>query len=165
VQLAALLAVLKVPAAHAVQLRSLMAVPSLATKVPARQIVFATHWVAGLASWSQVPAVHATWALLPPGQYCPGTQAVQALPLCTVPAGQVVATGRHCDWLSPFVVCPGGQATQARSAVVDGVFATYVPAGQLLPGVQLAALLLVLNWPLAQPVQVRSVVVSPSPET
>jgi hypothetical protein len=55
VQVAALLTVLKVPLAQEAQVRSAVVVPSLVTWVPAMQVDFATHAVAGLLSLSHVP--------------------------------------------------------------------------------------------------------------
>ena len=62
----------------------------------------------------------------------------------------------------PLEYWPVEQTTQMRSTVEDGVFDTYAPAGQLVHALQLEALLTLLNWPLVQPVQVRSPVELPS---
>jgi hypothetical protein len=54
------------------------------------------------------------------------------------------------------------QGLHVRSTVVDGVFDTKVPAGQVRHGVQEGALSTVENCSLPQAVQPRSVVVVPS---
>ena len=100
---AVLLVELKLPLAHAAQVRSVVVVPSFVTWLPARQVVFTTQTVAGLPSLSQVPATHVVWGLVPPAQYWPATHGVQTAAdvdvpaaVCTVPAGHVPWT-RHCD--------------------------------------------------------------------
>jgi len=63
---AAFCAVLNMPLVQDAHTRSVVAVPSLATKAPARQLVLGTHVVAGLLSLSQVPAEQLIWGLAPP---------------------------------------------------------------------------------------------------
>lgn len=60
---------------------------------------------------------------------------------------------------------PAAQAAQLRSAVADGVLLTDVPAAHVAHAAQLAAFVLVLNVPLAQPAQRWSVVALPGAET
>jgi hypothetical protein len=105
-QAGALGASVKVPVPQGVQLRSVVALPTALTKLPARQAVCVAHAVAGLASWSQVPALQVSRAAVPPAQYWPGWQASQATgevavegAVLTVPAAQVPAS-RHIDWLA-----------------------------------------------------------------
>jgi hypothetical protein len=62
-----------VPAAHGVQVRSLVAEPDLAKK-PGEHWVHGTHALAGFASSSQVPALHTTRGEVSPAQYCPALQ-------------------------------------------------------------------------------------------
>jgi len=59
---------LYVLAPHAAQVRSVVAVPAVATYVPAAHVLFAVHAVAGSASSSQVAPPHATAAAEPPAQ-------------------------------------------------------------------------------------------------
>ncbi|MBK6849021.1 MAG: hypothetical protein IPG96_16295 [Proteobacteria bacterium] len=59
---------LKVPLAHAAQLRLAVAPPSLVTYWPATQVVLVAQAVAALPSWSQVPAAQATGGAPPPAQ-------------------------------------------------------------------------------------------------
>lgn len=84
--------------------------------------------------------------------------------VCTVPAAQV-PSGRQLDWLFPLEYWPAGQVKQTRSTVLEGLLETYVPGAQVDHTVQEAALFTVLNVPLVQAVQVRSLVVVPSLET
>ncbi len=65
----ALAVVLKVSPVHGPQCRSLVAVPSAATKVPGPQTLSGEQGVAGLWSWSQVPITQAAAGLVPPAQY------------------------------------------------------------------------------------------------
>jgi hypothetical protein len=67
VQEAAFGAALKVPAAQSVQTRLVVDVPPDADW-PAKQLVHATHAVAGLESSSHVPEAHAVFGVVPPGQ-------------------------------------------------------------------------------------------------
>lgn len=53
-------------------------------------------------------------------------------------------------------------ASHTRSTVAEGVFATNVPAAQMVHAMQEGALSSVENCPFAQDVQPRSVVVDPS---
>ncbi|MBK6849022.1 MAG: hypothetical protein IPG96_16300 [Proteobacteria bacterium] len=59
---------LKVPLAHAAQLRFAVVVPSLTTYPPALQVALVVQRVAALPSWSQVPAAQATAGNVPPAQ-------------------------------------------------------------------------------------------------
>ncbi len=68
VQLAAFVVVLKFPLAHAAHVRSAVDEPELATYCPAGHVVFATQAVAELPSWSHSEALHAVFAVTPPGQ-------------------------------------------------------------------------------------------------
>jgi hypothetical protein len=149
---------------QAVQLRSAMADPSLATYVPAMQVDIATQAVAGLPSWSQVPGSHGACGLAPPAQYSPALQAEQtvaeiAVPAvtCTMPAAQLPC-GTQLDWLSPLENWPGAQVVHSRSAVAEGVLLTYEPALQVLHGVHAGVFCVALNCPVAQLLHTRSTV-------
>jgi hypothetical protein len=103
--------------AQAVQLRSLVGVPSLARKVPAGQTDFATHAVAGLLSWSQLPFAQGTSGLSPPPQYSPAAQAWQIVAEVEVPGATSTDPARQLpcdkqiDWLSPLEYCSASQGT------------------------------------------------------
>ena len=149
------------PPAQAVQLRSVVAFPSLITDCPAAQSVRVAHAVAGSLSWSQVLPPQAAAGVVSPAQYSPGlhashTGAVVLVPtaLCTVPAAHM-PWARHTERLAVAVYVPAAQPMHTRSTVSDGVLLTYVPAAQLCHTVQLAALFPVLKLPLAQPVHTR----------
>jgi hypothetical protein len=68
-QLVAFDVLVKVPPAHAAQARFAVALGVFVWYVPARQFDHATHAVAGFASLSQLPVVHANGAAVPPAQY------------------------------------------------------------------------------------------------
>ena len=76
-QLVAFDVLVKVPPAHAAQARFAVALGVFVWYVPARQFDHATQAVAGFASLSQFPVVHATGAAVPPAQYCPAAHAEQ----------------------------------------------------------------------------------------
>jgi hypothetical protein len=61
-------ALLNVPLAHALHVRSTVALPSVVTCCPGAQSVHGMHSVAGLASLSHVPLGHACFAVSPPAQ-------------------------------------------------------------------------------------------------
>ena len=63
-----LLVVLKVDAGQAVQVRSLVALPALLTKVPAEQLLLLTQAVVELLSLSQVVPPQLTLLAIPPAQ-------------------------------------------------------------------------------------------------
>ena len=87
---AALALVLKVPDAHGVQTRFVVALPATEAYSPALQFVMATHAVAELASSSQVPLAQAVFGVAPPGQYVPAGHAAQT-------AGVVAVAGEVCS--------------------------------------------------------------------
>jgi hypothetical protein len=76
---------LKLPAAHAAQVRSTRVVPSAVTEVPATQVVLLMQGVAGFPSSSQVPAAHVTGAAVPPTQELPGAQVAQVGSVVSLP--------------------------------------------------------------------------------
>ena len=95
-QLSALLVVLKLSAAHGLQLRFWVALPAWLTYSPLAQTVCATQLVAALASWSQLASGHGTSGAEPPAQYVPvehvshtGSMLLVAACICTVPAAQL----------------------------------------------------------------------------
>ena len=105
VQLAAFVVVLKLPTAHAVHVRLVVALPSSEWAWPARQSVHATHAVAGFMSWSHVPLAHTCAVALPPAQWFPASQAAHTggdvdppVVFCTEPAGHS-PSGTHLAWL------------------------------------------------------------------
>ena len=129
-QAAALVVVPNDPLAQDEHTRSLVAVPSVATKVPGRHEVLSTQGVAALRSLSQVPPAQPTGSASPPGQYWPATHEAQIVAevevpeaVCTLPAGQVPC-GWHEVWLLLAEYWPAEQAAQVRSTVVEGVFVT-----------------------------------------
>ncbi len=67
-QEAAFVVVLNVPAAHAAQVRFVVAEPFEVTDSPAEHVVFETHAVVAEPSWSHCSPEHATFAVLPPAQ-------------------------------------------------------------------------------------------------
>jgi hypothetical protein len=67
-QLLALVPVLYLPAGQVAQVRFVVADPAAEMYWPALQVVLETQVVAGLPSWSQVPAAHGTSAAVPPAQ-------------------------------------------------------------------------------------------------
>ena len=94
-QLEALAVVLKLPLVHALQARSVVAVPDTATSCPGTQLVHAMHAVAALPSWSQVPLAHDCFGVAPPAQYVPASHPVHTggevcvpADVCSVPAAQ-----------------------------------------------------------------------------
>ena len=145
-QLDALASVLKLPLAHAVQIRSVVAVPGAPTDAPAVQDVHGVHAVAELLSLSQVPLVQATFGEVPPGQYVPishGSQLAAAVgvagEVCTVPAGHASA-GKQLVWFGDDVYVPPAHVAHWRSATAVPSALTWLPASQILQGRQLAAL-------------------------
>ena len=67
-QLAAFVVVLKLPLAQVAQVRSAVLEPELVTYCPAAHTVFGAHGVAEFPSWSHSVALHAVFAVVPPGQ-------------------------------------------------------------------------------------------------
>jgi hypothetical protein len=65
-------------------------------------------------------------------------------------------------WLLLLEYWPVGHGLHRRSAVVDGVLLTKLPARHVPQAVHVAALATVLKAPLAHDAQVRSAVVVPS---
>jgi hypothetical protein len=155
-QAAALSASLYVPASHAAQVRSPTAAPSAATRNPGEQVVHAMHGLAALASSSQVPALHATWASPPPGQYVPASQAAHwtgelgvAGAVCRDPARQALAGWQVLAFAS-LLYSPAAQAAQVRSAPAVPWTTTCSPATQSVHGVHRAAPSVDENAPLGQ---------------
>src|SRR5690606_38957221 len=114
--------VLKVPSAHALQLRFTLALPARETNSPALQLLHLTQRVAGLASWSQVPAPQSRARSVPPAQYWPTTHGSQlAGPLDVdgavwrVPAAHS-PSGTHMPALVVEEKVPSGQARQIWSS-------------------------------------------------
>ena len=68
VQLLAFVPVLNLPEAQLEQVRLVVAAPADEMYWPALQVVLSTQAVAGLPSWSQVPAAHGAAAAVPPAQ-------------------------------------------------------------------------------------------------
>jgi hypothetical protein len=111
-----------------------------------------------LPSWSQKPSAHGSDWLSPPAQYSPGLQGSHwstSPSNFTVPAGQLAA-GKQPDQSGPAELVPAGQALQARSAALLGMFDTNVPGAQSLHTTQASALFIVLKLPLLQAAQMRS---------
>lgn len=164
-------AILNVPLAHDEQVRSVVAVPSLVTHVPGAHTLSAAQGVAGLPSWSQVPAAHVVCRLVPPAQYCPATHASHTAAEVDVPAAVCTVPAAHepcswqLDWLVPLEYWPLGHAVHTRSTVAEAVLLTKVPAGHVVHAVHAAALLPVLNCPLAHEAHTRSAMALPSAET
>ena len=103
---------LKLPLGHAVQIRSVVAVPGEPTDSPAVHDVHGVQAVAALLSLSQVPIAQATFGEVPPAQYVPISHAWQvaaavgvAGEVCTVPAGQASA-GKQLVWFGVDVYVP-----------------------------------------------------------
>jgi hypothetical protein len=162
---------LKVPAAHDIQVRSVVGVASARTKVPGEQILTGTQAVAGLLSLSHVPSPQMVAGLIPPAQYWPATQPSHAVALVELPAAVWIVPaaqlpwGRQLDWLSPLEYCPLEHTAHVRSAVADGALLTNVPAVQVDHRAQTPALEMVLNEPLAHAAHTRSVIAVPSEPT
>jgi hypothetical protein len=122
--------VLNVPPRQTAHSRSVVAEPGRVTRVPGPHAVLGTHWVAGSASLSHCSLAQGTASVLPPAQYSPGLQGVQAwaavdVPgaVSTVPAGQSFGL-RQKDWFTPLVYVPAPQGEQSRSVVAEGGLAT-----------------------------------------
>ena len=105
---------------QAVQVRLVVALPSLTTDCPATQFVRAPHAVAGLPSSSHVVPPQVTVAVVPPAQYSPGlhashTGAAMLVPaaLCSVPAAHMPC-GRHIVWFGSAEYSPMAQGVHAR---------------------------------------------------
>ena len=84
------------PAAHALQVRSTTALPSLAIEFPGLQVLFATQSVEDDPSLSQVPAAQLSFGEVAPAQYVPASHTAHCVGLlklpawvCTVPAAQL----------------------------------------------------------------------------
>jgi hypothetical protein len=108
---------------QAVQLRFSVAVGMFATYVPGWQSVRATQAVAGLWSWSQVPAAQGRLGAVPPAQYSPAVHGAHVPPEAgAVPGRQPPA--RQMDSFGELVLVPAAHARQTRSAEAEGVFAT-----------------------------------------
>ena len=115
------------PAAQGAQVRSLVAVPFAATKVPAVQL---RHFeqTAAFSSGENTPAPHAEHDL-----------SLDEVPLTAtkVPAVQL----RHCEqapWLDPVEKVCGPHEEHTRSEVEDPAALTKVPPPQTVQGVHLA---------------------------
>jgi len=153
---------LKLPLAHAVQIRSVVVVPATLTDSPGVHEVHGKHAVAALLSLSQVPLAHWTFGELPPAQYVPTSQAAQtaavvevAACVCTVPAAQASAA-KQLVWFGADVYVPEAQAAHWRSAIAVPSALTWLPASQMFHGAQLEALATVLKVPLPQAAHIRS---------
>lgn len=72
---------LKVPLGHSAQTRLMVEVPAVLTDIPGPHAVHSAHWLAGLASWSQVPLPQTTGSASAPAQYSPGAHGVHG-PAC-----------------------------------------------------------------------------------
>jgi len=83
---------------QAVQVRSVVAFPSLTTDCPAAQSVRVAHAVAGSLSWSQVLPPQATAAVVSPAQYCPGLHASHTGAIVLVPAALCTVPPAHMPW-------------------------------------------------------------------
>jgi hypothetical protein len=80
---------LYVPLAHAVHVRSTVALPLAVTRCPGAQSVHAMHSVAELESLSHVPLGHACFVVSPPAQYVPVSHGVHTPgAVRSVPASQ-----------------------------------------------------------------------------
>ncbi|MBK6847390.1 MAG: hypothetical protein IPG96_07550 [Proteobacteria bacterium] len=100
---------LKVPLAHAAQLRLAVFPPSLVTYWPATQVVLVAQAVAALPSWSQVPACAGVQAgptarvVVPAARHGQvGGEVLVPGAVWLVPAAQV-PRGRQVAWLAPEV--------------------------------------------------------------
>ncbi len=150
---AAFLAALNVPLAHARQVRLAVAEPALVTYWPAPHSAQLTHALAGLRSWSQVPAAQVTALVSPPAQYCPTPHgshlaAVPALPgaVCLVPGAQLFC-GTHCPELTMLLNVPFAHVLHVWFLSALPAADTKLPAGQSAQGLQASALLALLRWP------------------
>jgi len=74
-----------VPVAQSPQTRLVVVVPAVVMNLPGTQVVKLTHGVAAEPSSSQVPAMQATGALVPPLQKVPAVHGVQPGGVLTVP--------------------------------------------------------------------------------
>jgi len=158
----------KLPLGHAVQIRSVVAVPAAPTDSPAVQDVHGTHAVAALLSLSQVPLAQATFGEVPPAQYAPTSHASHtaaavgvAGEVCTVPAGHASA-GKQLVWFGDDVYVPPAHVAHWRSATAVPSALTWLPDSQILHGRQLAAFATTLKLPLAHDAHVRSEIAPPS---
>jgi hypothetical protein len=164
VQAGALETVLK-PPTQSLHWRSLVAEPGALddTLWPWAQVLHGAQGVPGRWSLSQVPGCgQVAPGLVPPGQYQPTAQSTQVggivgVPgaVCRCPDWQAFAS-RHSLAFSTVENLPVGQPSHWRSALVVPCAKTYEPGAQLRHSVHDAALLMVLNAPLAQLAQLRS---------
>jgi hypothetical protein len=133
----------KVPGLQSPQVRSVVALPTVRTYLPATQVVVFTHGVAGEPSSSHVPAGQAIGRALPPLHEVPAVHAVQpggvllvAGVVSWVPAGQVEGAV-HSATLGVSELVPAAQAPHVRSSLALGALVMCVPEGQFVQGLQL----------------------------
>jgi hypothetical protein len=171
VQLLAFDVTLNVPLAHAKQVRSAVAFPSLPTRVPATQFDFATQSVAELPSLSQVTPAQSILPLSPPAQYVPAPHASQTVGELEVPNEVFSVPAAHApcatqlDWLALPVYVPSAHGEHTRLTVVDAVLLTYVPGSHVAHPSQAVELSAVLKVPLAHGRHVRFCKVLPAVST
>jgi len=168
---AAFLLVLKVPPAHARQVRLAVAEPAKVTYWPAPHSAQLTHALAGLRSWSQLPAAHATALASPPAQYSPTSHgshlaAAPALPAetCLVPGAQLFC-GTHCPEFTVLLNVPFAHVLQVWFLDALPGADTKLPAGQSAHGLQASALSALLKVLAGQVSHTRSLVMEPGATT